>query len=493
MRIWASLCLFVLAACAGGGGDESLPFRVSGSTPDAGDAEAQFDSALIVVFDRPADPATLTRENIRVEEADGTSISIQLSLQGFNASSVGILPFTDLRQNVRHSIFLSNGIRSSDGARLKSQEICFVTRSVTPTVRPDQIIDLGDALNVPRYLAKSIRLRDGRVLIIGGYTDGENATDTLEMYDPSSRTFRLLSAKLTVPRAEHTATLLNDGRVIIAGGVSQAGGEPLASVDIFSAGSETIGAGNPMLEARRWHGASGFQNGSTVMVSGGFDASGAEKDTIEYLSGGFWRLLNKTLPVPTAQGFQINANFDEIYFSASNLRGIGAIYDGSELTARDEGDVRFRSAFARVGTNQYLLIGGDTRSLRTYIFDTNIAWGSTQFLRERRGAHSVTPRGLGGRRLLVVGGFNIARQGRPPLANMEIVDALDPGPFGFPDARTYFVQNVTLPVPFAGHVGFLDIGGPTVIAGGWNEGGGPHSRRAMLILDNISTPTVDCR
>ena len=229
------------------------------------------------------------------------------------------------------------------------------------------------------------------------------------------------------------------------------------------------------------------------MVSGGFDINGDEKDSIEWLEASGWTLLNDPLPEPMANGFQINADYDSVYFSASNLRGISGLLDGTDVTAKAEGDVRFRSSYALVGTNQFLFLGGDTRSLRTYVFDTNIAWGTTDFLRERRGAHSVTVRGLGGRRLLVVGGFNIARPGAPALADMEIVDALDPGPFGFPDVSTHYVENITLPVPFAGHVGFLDLSGPTVVAGGWGDGVGPHSRRVVMILDNNSAPTVDCK
>ena len=492
MKAWAVFCFALLCACGGGGGGGGATFRVSGSTPQSGDAEAPIDAALIVVFDRPADADTINLENVRLEEADGTPVSIRLFVQGFNASSFSIEPFQNLRQNVEHRIILSGGIRSEDGASLRSESICFVTRSLTPTVRPDQILDLGDALNVPRLYARSIRLRDGRVLICGGYTDPQTVTDTVEIYDPDTRTFHLLDTKMSVPRAEHSATLLNDGRVIIAGGVSTPGGDPLASVDVYDSATGTIGAGTPMLEARRWHAAGPFESGATVMVSGGYGSSGDELDTIEYLGTGTWTAITDRLPQPMARGFQILRGFDTVYFSASNLLGQGALYNGSTVRGRDEGDIRFRGAWAQVGPDRYLLVGGDTRSLRTYVFSSDIAWGATEFLVERRGGHSVTPRGLNGRRLLVVGGFNIARQGAPPLNNMEIVDALDPGPFGFPDAATHAVENVFLPVPFAGHVGFIDKGGPTVVAGGVGDGVGAHSRRVVLILDNLSSPTADC-
>ena len=48
-------------------------------------------------------------------------------------------------------------------------------------------------------------LQDGTVLITGGY-EGRLATDSAEIYHPSSQTFTLLPSTMTVPRANHEAT-----------------------------------------------------------------------------------------------------------------------------------------------------------------------------------------------------------------------------------------------------------------------------------------------
>jgi hypothetical protein len=465
---------------------------LNGSSPELGSTDASYQSPVLLVFSRPADVATVTRSNITFVEDGGRSVPFEIVVQGFNSASVNVSPLADLKQNVRHTITLGSGIKSIDGASLEAQTICFVTRSVNPTVRPDQIIDFGDALNVPRFLAETVRLTNGRVLLIGGYTDPQSATDTIEIYDPSTRRFRLLDSRLTVPRAEHSATLTTSGRVIITGGVSVAGGAPLASVDILDVASETVTPGPPLFEARREHAASTVRSGSEVLISGGYDANGDAKDSLERFAGGNWTLLTERLAAPTAEGIQITWNSDEVYFSASNLLGIGSYFDGNSIFLRQETDIRFRPAFAQVASGRYLIVGGDTRSALTYLFDSNVVWGGTDFLFSRRGAHSLTARGLNGRRLLIAGGFNIAQQGEPALRTLEIVDSVDPGRFGFPDVVFYEVTNLELPTHFAGHAGFTDLEGPTILAGGWGDGVGPHSRRVVMILDNQSAPTVDC-
>jgi len=59
-------------------------------------------------------------------------------------------------------------------------------------------------------------LRDGRVLVTGGY-DGQADLASAELYDPFTGTFTA-TGSMSAPRNSHTATLLNDGRVLIAGG-----------------------------------------------------------------------------------------------------------------------------------------------------------------------------------------------------------------------------------------------------------------------------------
>ena len=74
-------------------------------------------------------------------------------------------------------------------------------------------------------------LNDGRVLVVGGLTTalfGGLATDTnagAETYDPTTGAFTPAGAMMS-NRNLHTATLLADGRVLIAGGYSKGDNAP---------------------------------------------------------------------------------------------------------------------------------------------------------------------------------------------------------------------------------------------------------------------------
>lgn len=84
-------------------------------------------------------------------------------------------------------------------------------------------------MNVARKFHTATRLADGRVLIVGGEDGANRVLDSVEIYDPDTRTFQpgpSLSdvaqpepgVPVTGPRSHHTATLLADGTVLVAGG-----------------------------------------------------------------------------------------------------------------------------------------------------------------------------------------------------------------------------------------------------------------------------------
>ena len=107
------------------------------------------------------------------------------------------------------------------------------------------------SMTSPRSFHTATLLSDGRVLMVGGSASGlgsgsgsatpDTASQSAEIYDPSSGTFTAVSAKLLAPRLLHTATLLQDGKVLIAGGLDTgSSGSMLSSAELFDPGQRHL-------------------------------------------------------------------------------------------------------------------------------------------------------------------------------------------------------------------------------------------------------------
>src|SRR5271155_68539 len=73
------------------------------------------------------------------------------------------------------------------------------------------------SMSVAREGHTATLLRDGRVLVVGGSDNGTHTLDTAEVYDPSIGAFSR-AGHLNQPRVAHVAALLGTGKVLIAGG-----------------------------------------------------------------------------------------------------------------------------------------------------------------------------------------------------------------------------------------------------------------------------------
>jgi hypothetical protein len=91
-------------------------------------------------------------------------------------------------------------------------------------------------------------LKDGRVLIAGGYAGGVEST--AEFYDPRSGTFTE-TGNLLGARCKHTAGLLPDGRVLIAGGSDERGWNGnLSSAEIYDPRTGKFTLASPLNDRR---------------------------------------------------------------------------------------------------------------------------------------------------------------------------------------------------------------------------------------------------
>lgn len=118
------------------------------------------------------------------------------------------------------------------------------------------------SLNTARYYHTAVRLKTGKVLVIGGST-GTNTS--CELYDPVNGTWSR-AASTNAGRYFNTATLLADGKVLVTGGAS--GRFPTSSAELYDPTANTwILTGN-MTNARYAHTATLLTDG-TVLVAGG--------------------------------------------------------------------------------------------------------------------------------------------------------------------------------------------------------------------------------
>ena len=138
-------------------------------------------------------------------------------------------------------------------------------------------------MKVPRAHHTATLEPDGTILFIGGLPAvdrDENATTTIERFDPTKGTIETLSAPLANARWAHTATLINDGRVLVVGGFSgNRNGAPAYAVEqisFFEGGVMEVRSLANLREARAGHTATLLGSGMLLVV-GGITVSGVSQ------------------------------------------------------------------------------------------------------------------------------------------------------------------------------------------------------------------------
>jgi hypothetical protein len=129
---------------------------------------------------------------------------------------------------------------------------------------------LTGAMTESRIGHTSVLLKDGRVLVVGGFGDGEerNMRTTAEVYDPVTGAFSR-AGDVAVTRVFPTATLLRDGRVLIVGGTETPDatmGNDIA--EIFDPATGEIQTTGALSEGRALHAAVLLPDGRGLIVGG---------------------------------------------------------------------------------------------------------------------------------------------------------------------------------------------------------------------------------
>lgn len=117
-----------------------------------------------------------------------------------------------------------------------------------------------------RHSHTATLLPNGKVLIVGGYTAGNSVSATAELYDPLTNKFSATGA-MHAARAGHVSALLKNGKVLIAGGVGP-DWSFLASAELYDPATGAFTTTNAMSVARESHVAVALSDGRVLIVGG---------------------------------------------------------------------------------------------------------------------------------------------------------------------------------------------------------------------------------
>ena len=219
-------------------------------------------------------------------------------------------------------------------------------------------------------------LPDGKVLIAGGYNG--DYLPSAEIYDHTTGTFTS-TGQMTMPRSEHVAVLLNNGKVLLAGGIGTEW-TFLASAEVYDPATGTFTRTGNMSTGRESHSATLLKNGKVLIAGGHKDRREAmtvysSAEIYDPAKGAFSATGDMTT-MRHKHGASLLPDGNVLIVGGSDKRDWDGKYDSAEIYNWTEGKFktiggmnmpRFKLANAVVSLrNGKILIGGGAELLEVY-------------------------------------------------------------------------------------------------------------------------------
>jgi|GEM_PF-3909223 len=153
-----------------------------------------------------------------------------------------------------------------------------------------------------RLFVRTVRLKNGKVLITGG-SDGRIALNSCELYDPASRQWSRTGDMIQI-RASNAIALLNDGRILVAGGAVFKD-DNTDTAETYDPITEQWSKAASMHEPRSGPGFTILKNGKVLVAGGRIHA----------------RTLTKSAEIynPDKNTWELTASMNTDHFSMQNL------------------------------------------------------------------------------------------------------------------------------------------------------------------------------
>jgi hypothetical protein len=290
----------------------------------------------------------------------------------------------------------------------------FVVLSSTEIYDPaTRQFSAGPSMALPRAGHSATMLSNGKVLLVGGRTpvpgwpDFQQDTSTAELYDPATNTFAATGG-LTQPQYGHSATRLQNGKVLVAGGYVD-GNYSLPTSEVYDPTTGTFVSGGQSDVAHSGSPGALLGDGS-VFFAGGINLFDLYATSVRFNPSVATFAPDTSMPAPQcchsatvlADGRVLLAG-GQTTAQTTASRTYSAVASTFSWTA-DLAIARTAHTATRLTNGSVLLVGGDGTTYRTAeIFDptTNsyIGAGATQI---PRGTHTATL--LDDGTVLVVGG-----------------------------------------------------------------------------------------